>query len=260
MKKSLKLFAADLRNLSRIKWLWAYALFFFTLELAFFYTSGDLTKVLLSTLSVSLLIVPLVSSFLGITYYYDSRGFMEYLLSQPVTRISLILTKFLSLLIFLYFLFLLGTLLPLLFIAQLPTKAYLLFVFSQLLLTLCFVSLSFLVGVVVEEKAKGVSIVLMLWLYATILHDGVILATVYIFRDYPLEVPILVLTFLNPVDLARLLVILNTDIAALMGLTGTVFKELLGSEAGLLLSFLTLGAWGILPFVFSLFIFRKKDF
>ena len=257
-----KLVLYEVKSLLRIKWLWVYFLLLILGSFIFSYLSEDETKVLISLLSVSLLVVPLVGAFFGITYFYDSRSFLEFLLSQPVGRGKLFLSRFLSLNLFLVSLYVVSALSPFLpRIGDFREKGTLfLLVLSGALLTLVFTAIAFLVGLLVEEKAKGVSLILGLWLYLTFLHDGLILTVVYIFKDYPLEKVVLLLTVLNPVDLARVLVILNLDIAAIMGLTGSVFKELLGSWLGITLSLLSLTLWFLLPFVASLFLFKRKDF
>jgi len=257
----LRLYGSELRHLFRIKWLWSYFLTLFLSSMALFYASGDESKVLLSLLSVSLLVVPLVSAFFGISYYYDSRSFAEFLLAQPLRREEILLSQFGAVATVLVSMLWAGVLLP--FLPHLLTfgekVTLLLLLTSGTLVSLSFLALAFLVGVLVEDKAKGVSAVLALWLYLTLLHDALILTVVYLFRDYPLEKPVLLLTLLNPVDLSRLLVILNMDVAALMGLTGAVFKELLGSGKGMILAFGSLLLWTLLPLLGATFIFRRKD-
>jgi len=261
LKRFLRLYGAELRHLLRIKWLWSYFLTILLSSLALFYASGDESKVLLSLLSVSLLVVPLVSAFFGISYYYESRRFAEFLLAQPLGRAEILLAQFGAVATVLVSMFWGGVLFP--FLPHLLTfgekVTLLLLLTSGTLVSLSFLSLSFLIGVLVEDKARGVSAVLALWLYLTLLHDALILTVVYLFREYPLEKPVLVLTLLNPVDLSRLLVILNMDVAALMGLTGAVFKELLGSGKGSLLAFGTLLLWSLLPLLGATFLFRRKD-
>jgi len=44
-----------------------------------------------------------------------------------------------------------------------------------------------------------------------------------------------------------------------MGYTGAIFKDYFGSTLGLLVAFLLLLIWVIVPFLFSLKIFEHKD-
>ncbi|GAB6065219.1 hypothetical protein JCM9492_03110 [Aquifex pyrophilus] len=255
------LFVYNVKNLIKVKWLWAYFLFLFLLTSAFFYLSEDITKVSVSILNLNLLIVPLISSVFTTTYFYDSQEFIKFLLTQPISRRAVLLSNFLSLYFLLAVFYLAGTI-P---VGLLGSRGYeglkifLITILSGVLLTGVFVSLSLLVSVFFNDRVKGMSFILALWTYLTILHDGLILLLIYIFKDYPLEKPVSVLIFLNPVDVARLLVVLNLDIAALLGISGLLIKNFLGSALGLTFSLLTLILWILVPLVFGIFIFNKKD-
>lgn len=261
MIETIKLFYADLKNLLRIKWLWFYLLSLVGGTFLFLYMSDDLAKVVLSLLNVTLLIVPLVTAFFAITYFYDSRNFMKFLLTQPVSRKSVFLGKFFSLSSFMSMLYLLGVTTPLLgrLLGSEDRGLLVTLIVAGALLSFLFSSLAFLVGVVFEDRAKGVSFLLGLWLYLALLHDGLILTVIYVFREYPLERVVLVLTLLNPVDLARLFVVLNLDIAALMGVSGAIFKEFFGSGIGMLVVAVSMLVWIAVPTALSLFLFKKKD-
>jgi len=61
----------------------------------------------------------------------------------------------------------------------------------------------------------------------SILFDGLVLFLLFQFADYPLEKFMVGISGLNPVDLTRVLVLLQLDISAMMGYTGAVFKDFL---------------------------------
>jgi Cu-processing system permease protein len=65
---------------------------------------------------------------------------------------------------------------------------------------------------------------------------------------------------LNPIDLGRVLLLLQFDIAALMGYTGAVFQRFFGTWLGLTVAFGALALWTTLPFFLGLRRFRLKDF
>ena len=67
-------------------------------------------------------------------------------------------------------------------------------------------------------------------------------------------------TILNPIDLSRTLILLKLDISALLGYTGAVFKQFFGTSLGLIISFVMLMIWVILPVLRINFKSRKKDF
>lgn len=261
MYKLYKLYITSTKNLLRVKWVWLYPLFLIAGTLAFQYMSQDVTRVTLSLLNLSLLIAPLFSSVFTLSYLYDSRSFIELLLSQPVSRSHIFLGKFLSIGVVVGGFYLLGVGTPLFKEFFGPNVVLvLLLVLSGCLLSLAFTSVAFLVGTIFDDRIKGVSLLLAIWLYLAVLHDGLILLVIYIFRDYPLEKLVLFLSLLNPVDTARLLIVLNLDVAALMGVSGVIFKELLGSVFGSFASGLSLLVWFILPFTVSLAFFKRKDF
>ena len=99
----------------------------------------------------------------------------------------------------------------------------------------------------------------MIWFYCAIIFDGLVLLFLYTFSDYPLEKAMIVITSLNPIDLARILVLLQLDISALMGYTGALYQNFFGSGYGLAFSVLLQLIWIVVPLCFSLKVFRKKD-
>jgi Cu-processing system permease protein len=65
---------------------------------------------------------------------------------------------------------------------------------------------------------------------------------------------------LNPVDLARVVLMLNFDVSALMGYTGAVFEDFFGGSMGLAVALLALGVWLAAPLVAGAKAFARKDF
>ena len=70
----------------------------------------------------------------------------------------------------------------------------------------------------------------------------------------------LIATFLNPIDLARVLVLLKLDISVLMGYTGAVYRNFFGTFVGIGFSIAFLILWAIIPTFISVKLFAKKDF
>jgi Cu-processing system permease protein len=66
-------------------------------------------------------------------------------------------------------------------------------------------------------------------------------------------------TALSPIDLARIQILLQLDVSAMMGYTGAIFKDFFGTSIGLIMSFLLLCLWVIIPFYISLKKFKNKD-
>jgi len=64
---------------------------------------------------------------------------------------------------------------------------------------------------------------------------------------------------LNPIDLSRILILLQLDVSAMMGYTGAVFKDFFGTYTGIIFSFSVLLLWIILPVWYSIRQFNTKD-
>ena len=73
-----------------------------------------------------------------------------------------------------------------------------------------------------------------------------------------MEKATLLLAALNPIDLARVVVLLQMDISALMGYTGALFREWLGSSWGILSAMIILLLWAVVPMLLAVRVFRKK--
>jgi Cu-processing system permease protein len=99
-----------------------------------------------------------------------------------------------------------------------------------------------------------------LWLGVTVLYDANLVLVATTMADYPLELPLLGLTLLNPVDLGRVLLLLRLDAAALMGYTGAVFERFFGSALGTAVTIGALALWVAGPMFVGMRRFVAKDF
>jgi Cu-processing system permease protein len=128
-----------------------------------------------------------------------------------------------------------------------------------LLLSIIFVAIAMLATVKTRDKAKGIGAAIMLWLYFSLLFDGFVLFLLFQFADYPMEKPMIAVSAFNPIDLSRILILLQLDVSAMMGYTGAVFKDFFGTYTGILFSFATLLIWIVLPVWYSTRKFNTKD-
>jgi Cu-processing system permease protein len=257
-----KIFKYSLIDLLRSRWLIIYFLFFLAASFILFLFSTDTTKALISLLNVEISIIPLVSILFGIMYYYNSREFTELLLAQPLKRRSIFLGMYLSLASSLAVCFLLGTSIPFIVfnngLGDVISFGY--YLLTGSLLTFIFTAFAFLLGLLNDNRVKGFGLSILVWLYLVVIYDGIFLLILMNFQDYPLEKPTLVMTMLNPVDLSRVLVLLNLGISALMGYSGAVFNSFFGSAVGLLIAFLSLIIWVIFPIWLFLRIAALRNF
>jgi len=253
----LKLSKYVLYDILRSKVVLAYTIFLLVVSMSLFQMEVNSSKAVLSLLNIVLIVVPLVSMVFSTIHWYNSYEFIELMLTQPVSRKKVLLSEYSGIASSLVTAFVIGVGLPVVIYNFNATGVALILVGS--LLTLVFTSIAFLASVKSKDKARGVGAALLLWFYFALIFDGLLLLVLFSFSDYPLEKIILGLSSFNPIDLGRIYLMLQMDISALMGYTGAVYKDFFGSNAGL---FYTLGimmVWIIVPLMFAIRSFNKKD-
>lgn len=254
MKKVIKYVILDiLRNRIII----AYTIFLLVLSLSIFNVEDNPAKGLLSLLNLNLIIVPLVSILFATIYVYNSAEFLELLVSQPLKRSSIWLSLFTGLSIALSMAFMIGVGIPVLLYAANATGYMMIGV--GLMFSVIFTGIAMLAAVKTRDKAKGIGVAVLLWLYFSLLFDGLVLFLVFQFSDYPIEKMMIWVSMLNPIDLGRIQILLKMDVSALMGYTGAVFRDFFGTTAGVWISFAVLLLWAFIPAWLSVRKFKRKD-
>ena len=254
MTKIIKYVIIDiLRN----KIMLTYTAFLLVISLTIFNLEDNSSKGLLSLLNIILIIVPLVSMLFSAIYVYNSAEFVELLVSQPLKRRSIWLSLFTGLSCSMAVAFFIGAGIPILLYEATATGFMMLV--TGLLLSVIFVSIAMFAAVKTRDKARGIGVTILLWLYFALIFDGLLLFILFQFADYPLEKTMIILSVLNPIDLSRILILLNMDVSALMGYTGAIFKDFFGTQPGLITSFVALFVWIIVPTWLSLRKFNRKD-
>mgnify|MGYP000934391745 CR=1 FL=1 len=234
-----------------------YAILLALLSWSLFSLEDNSAKAVLSLTNVVLLVVPLVTVIFSTIYMYNASEFIELLASQPLKRSSIWIGFFLGLSSALAVALLLGMGLPLLLFADFSMAVVLLT--TGVMMSLIFVSLGLWVSALTRDKARGISASIFVWLFFTVIFDGLMLLLLFQFSDYPIERTMIGLTAFSPVDLCRILILLQLDVSALMGFTGALFRDFFGSVKGQWLSFGLLTIWVLIPFYFSTKKFRFKD-
>ncbi len=234
-----------------------YTLFLLAASLTVFSLEDNSSKGLLSLLNIILIVVPLVSIIFSTIYIYNSAEFIELLVSQPLKRKSIWLSLFTGLATSLSIAFLIGAGIPVL-IYQSDMVGFTMLIVG-VFLSVIFVSIALLSTVLTRDKAKGIGSSILLWIYFSLLFDGLILFLLFQFADYPMEKFMIGVSALNPIDLSRILILLQLDVSAMMGYTGAVFKDFFGTYTGLLFSFTALLLWIIIPVWYSTNKFNTKN-
>ncbi|MCI0433551.1 MAG: nitrous-oxide metabolic protein NosY [Gemmatimonadetes bacterium] len=262
MTTMVKVLRYELKDVLRSRAVLLYTAFFLIVTELLFRFSGDGAKALLALANVTLFVVPLVTVVLGTMFVYGSREFNELLLSQPVHRRHLYCGLYLGFTLPLSAGFVIGVAAPAVIRGLEPElmRSLVLLVVSGLLLTGIFSALAFAIALRFEDRVRGMGLALLAWLFLAVLYDALVLAFANAFWAWPLERPLLVLMLANPVDLARVVLLLNFDVSALMGYTGVVFREFFSGAAGVGVAFAALILWLAAPMLAGLHTFVRKDF
>lgn len=263
MMATVKIAGYQLRDITRSRWLFGYVLFFVLVTDALLRFGGGGEKALLSLLNVVLFVIPLVTLVFSTVYLYHAREFIELLLAQPIQRPQLFAGLYLGIAIPLSLGFAAAVGLPFVFhravgTSQPGTIPSLLLV--GVALTFVFTALAFYIVSRSEDRLKGLGIAIALWLLFAVLYDGLVLLFMAIFADHSIERPVLGLMFLNPIDLARVALLLQFDVSALLGYTGAVLQKFFETTKGLLVTAVALVFWIAGPILLGSRAFQRKDF
>lgn len=259
----------EFRDRIRNRWVLAVALIFTVFALVITYFGGaqqgsigfrSIEFVIASLVSLVIYLIPLIALLLGFDAIVGERerGSLNLLLSMPITRLELLLGKYLGLASALVLSIIIGFgLVALMLLPQLTPVAlyhYLGFMLSSVLLGLAFLSIAVLSSVIARDRTRASGIAIALWFLFVLVFDLLLLgALVATGGQYGGDIFPYLLLF-NPTDIFRILNIFSLDdVRTLYGLA-TVFPEAL-AEPWLLGGVMLL--WITLPLVLAYWSFRR---
>lgn len=254
MNKIIKYVIADLL---RNRTMMVYTIVLLVLSMSVFSMEDNAEKGVANLLSIVLFVVPLVSIIFSTVYLYNSAEFIELLVSQPLKRQSIWTSIFIGLAVAVSLAFLTGVGIPVILYAFMPSGIVL--VLCGMMLSLVFVAIAMWASVRIRDKAKGIGLSILLWLYFALLFDAVVLFMVFQFADYPIENGMIAVSMLNPIDISRILILLQIDVSAMMGYTGAIFRNFFGTSGGMGITVGVLCLWTALPLGLSIRHFKRKD-
>ncbi|OZA30963.1 MAG: hypothetical protein B7X93_01325 [Hydrogenophilales bacterium 17-61-9] len=226
----------------RNRWILAVALVFTVFALAIAYFGGaqqgavgfrSIEFTIASLVSLVIYLIPLIALILGFDAIVGERerGSLDLLLSMPITRLELLLGKYLGLAAALAFSTLAGFgLVAVVLSTQLDPGAllhYFGFMASSVLLGMAFLSLAVMVSVFAADRTRASGMAIALWFFFVLVFDLLLLGALVITGgSYSGDIfPYLLLA--NPADVFRVLNIFTlNDVRTLYGLA-TVFPRAL---------------------------------
>lgn len=263
MTTTIRVLALVARESLRGRWLPGLALLLAGLgELLLRFSGGGATT-LVSLLDVVLILTPLVGLVVGTMQVHHAREVTELLLAQPIARGPLFGALYLGTALPLAATVVIGLLAPFAWHGLLfgPDGAQLLgLAGAAVLLALITTAMAFVIALRVDDRVRALGTALGIWVVSAVLWDGVVLLIAMLVADRPIEVPLLGMLAMNPVDIARVLLLLGSDAAALLGYTGAIVQRTLGTSGGQLALVGLLTCWILLPWRLAARTFRTKDF
>ena len=253
----------------RNRWVLAVALVFtvFALVIAYFgaaqqgavgFRSIDVT--IASLVSLVIYLIPLIALVLGFDAIVGERerGSLDLLLSMPITRVELLLGKYLGLAAALTFSTVAGFgLVAVVLSSQLELNAlfhYFGFMLSSVLLGCAFLSLAVMLSVFAGDRTRASGLAIAMWFFFVLVFDLLLLGALVVSGGQWGGELFPYLLLLNPADVFRILNIFSLeDVRALYGLA-TVFPPSLANPA---LLGVVMFAWIALPLGIAAWRFRK---
>ncbi|CAJ0686111.1 ABC transporter permease [Ralstonia holmesii] len=213
-----------------------------------------------SLVSLVIYLVPLIALILGFDAIVGERerGSLDLLLSMPITRVELLLGKYLGLAAALACSTVVGFgVVGILLAVKLPLAAmyhYAGFMLSSVLLGMTFLSLALLVSVIAADRTRASGVAIALWFFFVLVFDLLLLGALIATGGKLGSDALPYLMLLNPADIFRILNIFSFDeVRTLYGLA-TVFPEHMADP--LVLGAL-MAAWIVAPLAVAAWKFRK---
>jgi Cu-processing system permease protein len=257
----------------RNRWVVSFAVLFAGLTLAIAYfgmvTSGyagfqDFTRTSASLANAGGFLIPLFALVLGVFSFISHPEYLELLVTQPVSRSRVLLGRYLGLALTVLGAAALGFGLPGVVMALAAgtegALRYVAVIVYLGLLAVAFTGIALLVTLATRRRQIALGIALGVWIFFELVYGVLMLATTLYLPPSVLETTLLVGLLGNPVDLARVLSLLQVGGPHLFGPAGATLVKLTGSVAIATAAGLCgLLVWVAVPLLAAVRLFRRQD-
>lgn len=255
----LKVIKFEIKSILRSRWIFGYTLITMLMTAGLVYLTNDTSKVLVSLILILPLFVPLVSLIFSTLHWYYNERFTVLLLTQPISRKTVLFSRYLSLSFSLSVSLLIGVLTPFIIRLQFPSGLTFILIIS-ILLNFIFVGMALWISTLIVDRLKGIGLVFGSWIYFSLIHDGLLLIILIMFKESPLDGVAGIISSLSPISLSRVVGLMYFDQALLLGHTGALVKQILTSWKGVSLAAIATVLWLFVPLFGTYFSFRRRDF
>jgi len=263
----------EVRDAIAGRWLVLYAAVFAALALGLSYLGQknlgglgfeNFSRTTASLLNLCLLLSPLIALSLGAGSIAGERdrGHLSYLLSQPISRLDLLLGKFAGLTSAIAIAtiagFGAGGLVIATFASSVDVSTYITLLGLVLALTAVMTGLGLLASVVSTSRVQALGIAMIVWFVAVLFFDLVLIGAVS--QASLGGAGLLVTLLLNPVEIVRVLAIiqLEPDLEVL-GPFGSYLLESVGTAGATAILSAALAVWAVIPIAVAAWLFARRE-
>ncbi len=257
----------------RNRWVVSFAAIygFLTLLVSMFgmVTSGysgfqDFVRTAVSLINLSGFLVPLFALLLGVFSFLAHREHLELMVTQPISRASVLLGKYLGLVLTMIGAVVLGLGLPGIVISLMVgtegAVEYAAVVALSILLGVIFTGLAVLISLLADRRQIAMGVSVGVWLFFELLYGLLMLGTTLYFSRATLKVLLLAGLLGNPVDLTRVLSLLAAGGAEFFGPAGATLVKTTGSAAVAgAIGLAALLVWIVAPVLASIRLFARQN-
>jgi len=257
----------------RNRWVVSFAVLFAGLGLAIAYfgmiTSGytgfqDFIRTSASLVNLGGFLLPLFALLLGVFSFLTHREYLEILATQPVARSRILVGRYLGLLLSVLAAAVLGFGLPGVVIALTigveGAGAYLLVVAYSCLLAAVFAGVSVLVALLAGRRPVALAAAIAIWIFYELVYGLLMLATTLYLPASIVKTVLLAGLAGNPIDVVRVLSLLQVGGPELYGPAGATLIKLTGSVATTTaIGLAAVAAWIVVPLLVAVWVFKKQD-
>jgi len=224
----------------------------------------DFYRTTVTMLNLVLIIIPVVALVACGQSLSGDPGYFEFLASQPIGRTDILLGKvaglFVALTVITVFGFGLGGLMIALKTNSEGIWKYFIFVGTSITLGQVFVSLSAMLSILANRRAMAIVTALILWFFFLFIYDFIVLSASYYVEEAYLRKMLYFSLLGNPIDLARVVVLMAVGGEAALGAAGAGLLRMFGGAVTSAISAAALFAvWVAVPLGIAALVFRRQD-
>ncbi|MCP4634192.1 MAG: ABC transporter permease subunit [candidate division Zixibacteria bacterium] len=271
--KILQIAKQDLKLNLRNKWILGISILFGILTLSIAYsgmvTSGyigfqDFRRTGASIISLVLYLVPILALMMGTYTFVSYKDYIDWIVTQPIARWKIIMGKYIGALVTLIISTASGFSIAGIVIAiQIGVEGslrFMLVVLLALLLGAVFLSIAFLLTIIVKRRQSAVGLSILVWFFFVIFYDLLMMSSTLYLSHSTLKSSLLFGLLFNPVDMIRATSLIVVGGESIFGAAGVVAVKQFGDIGTLVvLSLVIISVWTLLPLLISIKLFNRQD-